>query len=536
MKTHTTTRREVVKRVSAASLAATSLSGLAQVDAFAAEGANEAPRKATFQDGASGGTFRLVDATEPDSLDPPNGTGPFSHIILSMFEPLLRTDEVGNSIPNLATEWSVGEDELTWTLALKPGVKFHDGTDFTSASVKYAFERLLNPDFTASRAAIFRVIEEVVAVEPLVVTIKTSNPFPDLPFLLADQSACMVSETASESLGFEEFGLHPVGTGPFQFVEWVPNDHVTVRRFDEYHGEVAKLDEIVLRIVPEASSREAMLLAGEADLIVSPPAESLDSLKGNDQLEVFVYNSLSQVTSEMRQTQPPFSVKEVRQAMNYAIDSQAIIDTIMNGLGTICDSPAPPGVWGAVSLEPYAYDPERAKELLAAGGYPDGFDGNLFYVSGRWSGDDQVTQALQAYWAQVGMRIELNRIDMGSLGDYLSDDPDNRAGWTTQQIRSSTYLDYHLYRLFHSESTFAKGAQRSGYKNEEVDQLINEARSTFVEEERLAAYEKAQELIWDDAPFVWAFILSNTVAYRAGIEGLEIHPNADIFFANVTLP
>jgi ABC-type transport system substrate-binding protein len=533
MKPRMTSRRDVVKRGSALGMAA-GIAGTTDVLASVSDQAQ--PRVATFQDGSSGGTLRLVDATEPNSLDPPIGTGPFSHIVLSMFEPLLRMDAEGNAHPNLATEWSVGEDELTWTISLKPDVKFHDGTDFSSESVKYAFERLQDPEFAAGRAAIFNVIEEVTAVEPLVATIKTTRPFPDLPFLLTDQSSSIVSEAASEAAGYEDFGLKPVGTGPFQFVEWVPNDHVTVKRFDGYHGTPAKIDELILRVVPEASSREAMLSAGEADIVVSPPSESLPTLQENPDFEVIVYDSLSQVTSEMRQTQPPFSVKEVRQAMNYAIDSQAIIDTIMNGLGRLCDSPAPPNVWGAVQLEPYPYDPERARELLAQGGYPDGFQGNLFYVSGRWAGDDQVTQALQAYWAQVGVQIELNRIDMGSLGDYLSDDPDNRAGWTTQQIRSSTYLDYHLYRLFHSESTLAEGAQRSGYQNEEVDQLLNEGRSTFVEEDRLAAYEEAQRLIWDDAPFIWVFILSNTVVHRVGVTGLEILPNADMFFTNVTLP
>jgi peptide/nickel transport system substrate-binding protein len=222
--------------------------------------------------------------------------------------------------------------------------------------------------------------------------------------------------------------------------------------------------------------------------------------------------------------------------MNYAIDRQAIIDTIMGGLGVVCDSPAPPGVWGGVALEPYAYDPDKAKELLGQGGYPDGFDGNLFYVSGRWAGDDQVTQALQAYWAQVGINIELNRIDMGSLGDYLGDDPDNRAGWTTMQIRSSTYLDYHLYRLFHSSSTLAEGAQRSAYVNAQVDELLNTARSTFVEADRLAAYEEAQRIIWDDAAFIWVFVLSNVVAYRAGVTGVVIHSNADIFLKDAVLP
>lgn len=532
-----TSRREVVKRTSAIGLSAAGIAGLTGVaDTVAAERNQPQPRVATLQDGAAGGTFTLVDATEPNSLDPPIGTGPFSHIILSMFEPLLQVNAEGDVEPLLATVWEVGDDQLTWTLALKPDVKFHDGTDFTSESVKYTFERLQDPEFAAGRAALFTIIEEVVAVEPLVATIRTATPFPDLPFLLADQSASIVSETASEELGYADFGLNPVGTGPFQFVEWIPNDHVTVQRFLEYHGDIAKVEELILRVVPEASSREAMLLAGEADLVVSPPPESLESLEDNGTIEVIVIESLTQVTSEMRQTQPPFSIKEVRQAMNYAIDKDEIIATIMNGLGEVANSPAPPNVWGAVQLEPYTYDPDRARELLAEAGYPDGFEGNLFYVSGRWAGDDQVTQALQAYWAQVGIQIELDRIDMGSLGDRLSEHPDEVPAWTTQQLRSSTYLDYHLYRLFHSESTFAEGAQRSGYKNEEVDALLNEGRSTFDEEARLAAYAEAQRLIWEDAAFVWVFVKANTYAQRAGITGVDIQPNGNIFFGDAELP
>ena len=173
--------------------------------------------------------------------------------------------------------------------------------------------------------------------------------------------------------------------------------------------------------------------------------------------------------------------------------------------------------------------------MLATAGYPDGFDGNLFYVSGRWAGDDQVTQAMQAYWAQVGINIQLETVDSGSFGENLSDDPDNRAGWTTQQIRSSTYLDYHLYRLYHSESTLAVGAQRSGYQNPEVDRLIDEGRSTFDEDVRLEAYAQAQQLIWDDAAFAWIFIRSNVLVHRAEVQGVNPHPNADLLLKEISV-
>lgn len=519
----TLTRRSLVRQTAVAGSLAAALTSPAAY----------APRAAAAAKQDAAKTFRYVDGTEPNSLDPPVGTGPFGHVVRALFEPLLDKNENLEPQPLLATDWSIGEDELTWTFNLKQGVTFHDGTDFTSDAVKYTFDRILDPEFAAGRRAVFTTIKEIVPDGPHVVKFVTHEKFPDLPFLLTDRNGAIVSPTAAEQAGAEEFGLKPVGTGPFQFVEWLPNDHITLRRFDGYHNGPATVDEVIFRAVPEASSREAMLLAGEVDFIFAPPNESVASLQENADLTVLVFDSLTQVNAEMRQTQPPFSVKEVRQAMNYAVDSQAIIDTIRNGLGSICDSPAPPDVWGAVKLEPYAYDPDRARELLAAGGYSDGFDGVLFYVSGRWAGDDQVFQALQAYWGQIGVNIEIQTIDMGSLSDALAVDPDERAGYIAGLIRTSTYLDYHLFRLFHSTSTFEAASQRSGYLNPEVDALLDQGRTTFVEEERLAAYEEAQRLIWDDAPFVWVFIRQDVAAHRAGVSGFVLQRDGELLFKDI---
>lgn len=490
------------------------------------------PARAAAQDAAAT-TFEYVDGTEPNSLDPPIGTGPFGHVIRAIFEPLLFTNERLEVLPGLATEWDVGDDQLTWTFQLKQGVLFHDGTEFTSKDVKFTFDRILDEEFGAGRRAVFTPIAEIIADQPHVVVFKTAEKFPDLPFLLTDRNGAIVSSAAAQEAGPEEFGLNPVGTGPFQFVEWAPNDHITLRRFDQYHAGAPNVEQVIFRPVPEASSREAMLRAGEVDFIFSPPTESLDTLRDNDNIEVIVYDSLTQVTAEMRQTQPPFNSKEVRQAMNYAVDSEAIIETIMGGLGRVPRSPAPPDVWGAVELEPYTYDPERARELLVESDFPDGFEGTLYYVSGRWAGDDQVYQALQAYWAQVGITVNIETMDVGTLDENLKIDPDERAGYVAGLLRTSTYIEYHLFRLFHSDSTFAAGYQRSGYKNAEVDALLDEGRTTFDEEARLAAYAEAQKLIWDDAPFVWVFTKQDVAAHRDGVSGFTLMPNGELLFKDV---
>lgn len=483
---------------------------------------------------SSGGILRLVDGTDIPTIDPPNATGPFSHVVRAIFETLLGYTDEMEPTGLLATDWEVDEEGgTTWTFNLKEGVMFHDGTEFTSEAVRVTLERIVDPELDAARGSLFEVITNVDDSEPYTAVIETDGLFPDLPFLMADRSACIVSPTAHEEYGYDEFGQNPVGTGPMQFVEMVPGDHVTLERFEDYHDGPIALEGMEFMPVPEASSREAMIRAGEADIVLSPPLQSVEALREEDGIEVDVRDTVTQVTSEMRQSQEPFSIKEVRQAMNYAIDSQSIIDEIMAGFGTVCDSPALPGVWAYEAQEPYSYDPDRAQELLAEAGYEDGFDGDLFYVSGRWAGDDEVTEAMVAYWSNVGINIEIERIDMGSLGDYLRFDPDENPGLTTQQFRTSAYQDYHLYRLFHSDSTHEVAAQRSNYENPEVDELIDQARATLDQDEREELYKEAQRLIWDDAAFVWIFVMQKVLTRRSGVSGYRIMPDEEFYVKDV---
>jgi peptide/nickel transport system substrate-binding protein len=476
----------------------------------------------------------FIDSNEPNSLYPPVGTGPFGSLQYALFDPLVDHNEKMEPLPGLALSWEVASDKLTWTFKLRQGVKFHDGTDFNANAVKVTLERILDPKTGAQRRSVYTVIKSVDVVDPQTVKITTTDPFADLPFLLMDRSAFIVSPTSLEKQGVADFGLHPVGTGPFKFVEWVPNDHITLEANPDYWRGKAKVSRITYKIVPETAARTAALRAGEADIVLGLSPNDLESLKKDLNLVILQKDSLTQVTSEMRQTKPPFSDKRVRQAMNYAIDRNSIVKDIMRGVGRVADSPGPPGVWGSVSLPVYEYNPDKAKQLLADAGYPNGFEGNLFYVSGRWGGDDQVTQALQAYWNTIGVKIKLQKVDTAGLDEMLARDPDTMAGWTTQQIRTSTYLDYHLYRLFNTEAARMKGAQRSGYSNPKVDELLAKGRASFDQNERKQYYGEAQKLIWDDAAFIWVFVQQNVLGARKGVEGYEFLPTGNVRLLNVT--
>ncbi len=476
----------------------------------------------------------FVDSSEPNSLYPPVGTGPFGSIQYALFDPLVDHNEKMEPIPGLAESWEVGSDKVTWTFKLRKGVKFHDGTDFNADAVKVTIDRILDPKTGAGRRSVYTVIKNVTVVDPLTVKMTTDGPFADLPFLLMDRSAFIVSPTALNKQEVADFGLHPVGSGPYKFVEWVPNDHLTLDANPDYWRGKPKAPRITYKIVPEAGARTAMLRSGEADIVMNISPNDLETLKKEANLTVVQKDSLSQVTSEMRQTKPPFSDKRVRQAMNYALDRKAIVNDIMRGAGRVADSPGPPGVWGSVSLPPYDYNPDKAKQLLKDAGYANGFDGSLFYVSGRWAGDEQVTQAMQAYWQAVGIKIKLQKVDNAGLDEMLSRDPDTMAGWTTMQIRTSSYLDYHLYRLFNTEATHMKGFQRSGYSNPKVDELLAKGRGSFDLKERQGYYEEAQKLIWDDAAFVWVFVQQNLMGARKEVSGYEFLPTGNVRLANVT--
>lgn len=463
------------------------------------------------------------------------GTGPFGTVQYAIFDTFVNHNANMEPIPGLAESWEVAPDKVTWTFKLRKGVKFHDGTDFNADAVKFTLEAILDPKNNAGRRSVYNVIKSVDAVDPATVKITTDGPFPDLPFLLIDRSAMIVSPTAFKKQGLADFALHPVGTGPYKFVEWVPNDHISLEANPDYWQGKPKIGKITYRVVPTASARTAALRSGEADIVKDISPNDLDTLRKDANLTVLQKDSTTQVTSEMRQTKPPFSDKRVRQAMNYALDRKAIVNDIMKGVGTISDTPGLPGEWGTVRLTPYDYNPDKAKQLLTEAGYPNGLDANLFYVSGRWGGDDQVTQAMQAYWQAVGIRVKIQKVDNAGLDDMLSRDPDTMAGWTTQQVRSSSYLDYHLYRLFQTQATHIQGFQRSGYSDPQVDDLLAKGRSTFDLNERAKYYAEAQKLIWDDAAFVWVFVQQNLGASKKSVTGYELLPIGDYRLFNASM-
>jgi peptide/nickel transport system substrate-binding protein len=303
----------------------------------------------------------------------------------------------------------------------------------------------------------------------------------------------------------------------------------------DYWGPKPQVRRFVYRPIPEAAGRVVALKTGEADVVLNLPPSDVASLQQDGSLTVNITPSLTIVEAEPRQSKPPFNDVRVRQALNQAIDKNSIIANVMGGRGTALNTPSVPGVWGTFDFDPFPFDPAKAKQLLADAGHADGIDVSLVYVSGRWAGDDQVAQAMQGYWANVGVRTTIKKIQSAELDPLLAADPDTLPGTVVLLLKTSPYVDYHLYRMYHSDATLRTvTAQHYAYQNPEVDKLIAQERATFDPEKRLPILKQAEQLVWNDQPLVYLFGQTNVWGQRKTVSGFKFLPTNEVFPGTVT--
>jgi len=497
-----------------------------EADAEATEGSDEEEAEATSDtggsagDGEASGRVVVADGTEPESLSPPHGTGT-GHIINTIYEGLVQFSRDREIVPALALSWEASEDGTEWTFELREGVKFHDGTDFTSAAVRASYDNLMNPDLVANRRGNYTLIQEIDDSEDYIVRFVTDPSNPDFASLMSDSSSFIVSPAALEQYG-DDFGRNPVGTGPYKFVEWIPNEHVLTERFDDYWGELPSAKEVVYRSIPEVSTRVVVLRTGEADVVFGLPASDIEALEQEDGLTVHTEPSLSIVMMEPRVSLPPLDDVRVRRALNLAIDRNAILSSIMKGAALPLNTPGVPGLPETIEFDPIPYDPDQAKALLAEAGYPDGIDVNITYTGGRFAGDDQLVQAIQGFWSQVGIRATIDRVDYTTFVAALRIDPMEMAGEILMPSRSSVTNDYHLYRMYHTDATHADAAQRSGYSNPAVDELLEAQRAEFDPEKRKELFAEIQQLLWDDMPMIYLQQQVDLWGSRDNVTGFDL--------------
>jgi peptide/nickel transport system substrate-binding protein len=480
---------------------------------------------------------------EPVTMDPPQITDLNSaRVTKRIFEGLVG-QELGSYkiVPGLAQKWDISKDGLTYTFHLRPGVKFHDGTPLTAEAVKFCFDRQLDdkgPFYaTGTYPYVKGFLGNVAAVEvvnPSTVQIRLKSPL--TPFLqyLAHQSLFIYSPEALKKWG-KDIVKHPVGTGPFKLEAWEPGVRVVLARNDSYWGGAPKVRQAIYVPIIEAQARLSAIKTGEIDLTMDVPPDSLDELRKDPNIVVAEANSSAAWYIALNTRHPVLKDKRVRQALNFAVNKDAIIRDILKNTAIVSKSPLSPayGPYHEDQVATYPYDPAKAKALLKDAGYASGFDVTFFVPesgSGMQSPVEMAT-VIQANLAQVGVRAKIQTMEWGAYLKKYLDGPDMAEMSWNPSIGDP---DHMMYMLLSSER-FPPAFNAGFYQNPRVDELLKKGRTTIDDKDRIPLYKEAQKLVVEDAPWIFVDHGKQVIVYRKRVQGFKLHPNFDLVLTPVTL-
>ncbi len=428
----------------------------------------------------------------------------------SFYQGLYGFDKDMKMVPVLADSYTVSDDGLVYTVKLKSGIQFHDGTPFNAEAVKVNFDRVTNPDNKLKRYNLYKNIAKTEAVDGTTVRFTLKEPFSPFINTLAHPSGVIISPAALAQYGSKDIGRHPVGTGPFKFVEWKASDYLKVAKFDGYWRKgYPKIDSITWRPVVDNNTRAAIMQTNEAQFAFPMPPEAVASLEGKPNLEVTAAPSIIQRYISMNVQHKPFDNVKVREAINYAINKEALAKVAFSGYAIPAEGVLPKGVAYNEKLGPWPYDPAKAKALLKEAGYPDGFETTLWSAY-NYTTAQKVIQFVQQQLAQVGIKVKVEALEAGQRVERVESAQDPATapvrmyyvGWSS----STGEADWAMRPLLAGESFPPKLFNTAYYKNAEVDSDIAKALVATSDADKTKLYADAQQRIWKDAP--WAFLVT----------------------------
>ncbi|WP_222271829.1 ABC transporter substrate-binding protein [Modestobacter marinus] len=484
----------------------------------------EAPASDSGEGG--GGTFNIAVGIDPDTFDPAGQTTTtVQNMVDYVVETLVTVDEEGTVSGKLAETFEVSEDGLTVTLGLKEGVQFQDGTPFNAEAVKFNLERIKDPNLTVPLGAPFEVIESVTAVDESTVEIKLLRPSPGFLSALSVTTAAMIAPGSVTAEGNTNDNYqNPVGTGPYTFESYTAGESVTVQKYADYWGEEPHYDTVNFRVVPEAATRESLLLAGQVDMIILPPVSDLEALQNNSDVEVILGESDRSIFIALDTLDPLWSNPVARQALNYAVDKQTIVDSVLFGAAEVMNGPMASSLFGYCETGSYDYDPDRARQLLAEAG-AEGASIDLLTPSGRYVQDQQAAEAIAGYLREVGLTVNVTTSDFPSfLSRVNAPHSENTVdahllGW------APPYLDADFQmQMFRQANHPPAGLGTAFYTNPQVEELLARADVETDRDTREQLYCDASQVIWDEAPWIFLWTQSFPVVHSADVTGIDTTP------------
>lgn len=454
------------------------------------------------------------------TLDPHDGSsGNDISVTNTMYESMYTPDEDGELQPLLATDYEEDDDGLNYTFELRDDVKFNDGTEFDAEAVKANLDRILDSDGSLNNYKSLRDVDKVEVTDDHEIKVTLNKP--NSQFLEKIGKIRMVSPKALEDDDWD-FGKESAGTGQYELVEWNHGESLVVEKNEDYWEEGhPEVDKITFKPTPEDGSRIASLKTGETDLIYPVPVNDIDSLKDEDDIDVDVKESTYVNYATLNTNKEPFDNKKVRQAMNYAIDQEEFINVVKNGYAKELDSILPKPNLYYSEQENYNHDLDKAKQLMKEAGYEDGFSTEIW---GSDSSKDKLgMQFIQQQLEKIDIDVDIQQMERGTLDDQInkSENPEDAevqmwyVGWSSTEGD----VDNAVNPLFHSDSFPPNGSNTAYYDEEKVDKLIKEGLHATSDEEAKDKYAELQEIVFDDAPWLFLGTDEEATAKHKGLTG-----------------
>jgi peptide/nickel transport system substrate-binding protein len=463
--------------------------------------------------------------------------GESSRVTKQIFESLLEFDadsfEIG---PGLAHDWDVADDGLSYTFYLEEGVTFHDGTEFNADAVKLNFERWADPEHEFAFAddgynySVYgtqfggfagddgHVIDEINVINDH-----------EVEFVLNEQLGSFIQNMGmsyfaiTSPAAFEEYGSaineNPVGTGPFKFVSWSRDDQIVLEKNEDYWQEgYPKLDSVIFQVIPDNSARLTALRSGEIDIMDGLNPDDVDAIEGEEGMTVFerATNNIGYLGFNMEKE--PFDDVLVRQALNHAVDKEALIETLFAGLAEPAKNIIPPDYLGYNdNVDEYEYDPDRAMELLEEAGYADGLEFDLWTmpVARPYMPDPQrAAEVLQENFNEVGVTANIHTEEWATYLERTEQGEQDlfMLGWSG----TNGDPDYFYGNLLHGSAI--PGGNRTFYRSDEADDLFNRGKVSIDDDERDEIYQEAAQVVHEDAPMI---PLVHSIPVLAGSERVQ---------------
>jgi len=475
--------------------------------------------------------------TDADTLNPQEQTTSLMiNMVELLYDTLFYQNAEGKLEPRLATKFDVSKDGLTYTLYLRKDVKFSDGTPFDAKAMKLTVDRALDPKMSVPQRSQINMIKESKIVDDYTIELVLSYPFAPFTPTLSMFILSPISPAAIQKYG-QDVRQNPVGAGPYVLKEWVKGDRIVMTRNETYYGKKPTVEKLTFKIVPETATREAMLRSGQIDICYKPSPSNLAALKADPNIIVDMPLDSRTIFMGLNYQKGVTKNKLVRQAFNYAVDKDAIVKKILFDTAVKMEGPCSPIMFGYHKMQKqWDYNPDKAKQLLKEANFDFNQTVAMRTPQGRYLFDKQVSEYVQACLQEIGVKVELRTYDWPTYVAGLLKPIDQSElevfllGWGPMVLDA----DLALYGMFHSINNPPKGLGAAFYSSPEFDKAIEATRLEQDPNKRLELFKKAEEIVWDDCPWIWLHTEKFLIAYKSNIKGMEVTPKETFYPTYVT--